>query len=78
MLFLPIAAIAALVLAQTRTQTRCPVTGSLLTRQQLADPALRIGGKTVCCKDCVTKYAARMRAGAQHRVERFASKEYLM
>jgi hypothetical protein len=76
MLFLPIAAIAALVLTQTRTQTRCPVTGAQLTRQQLADPSLRIGGKTVCCKDCVTKYAARLRAS--DRVERFASEDYLI
>ena len=78
-MIVPIAALAGIALAQTRTQTRCPVTGSLLTRRQLADPALRIGGKTVCCKDCVRKYAARLRAGAaDDRLERFASKEYLI
>lgn len=71
MLFLGLAALAGLALLRTRTQTRCPVTGSLLTRAQLADPALRVGGRTVCCKDCVTKYAAALRAGATARIEKW-------
>ena len=59
MLFV-VAAAALVALAMSQREARCPVTGSILTRQQLADPSLRVGGKTVCCKDCKTKYARGM------------------
>jgi hypothetical protein len=59
MLFVVVAA-AVVALAMSKHEARCPVTGSILTPQQLADPSLRVGGKTVCCKDCKTKYARGM------------------
>ncbi len=55
-------ALAGLALLNVDAQKRCPVTGTPLTAAQLADPSLRVGGKTVCCKDCVKKYAAGLRA----------------
>ena len=61
-MFLLVAVAAVLVLSRMHTQTRCPVTGSVLTPRQHADPKLRIGGKTVCCKDCVRTYAKWLKA----------------
>lgn len=65
-------ALAGLALLHVDTQKRCPVTGTPLTAAQLADDSLRVGGKTMCCKDCVRKYAARMRATATARAGRDA------
>lgn len=69
---LALAVLAGIALLTVDTQKRCPVTGSPLTAAQLADPALRVGGVTVCCKDCVTKYAARLRASSTARAGRDA------
>ena len=51
--------IAALTAAASSAQrAKCPVTGAVLTDAQLADPALRVGDKTFCCRGCVREWLA--------------------
>lgn len=53
-----ITALAALAAATGSAKAKCPVTGVVLTDAQLADPSLRVGDKTFCCKGCVREWIA--------------------
>ena len=52
-----IAAVAAVAFGGS-PPAKCPVTGAVLTDAQLADPALRVGDKTFCCRGCVREWLA--------------------
>ncbi len=53
---------AALATLAAKKQEKCPVTGSVLSESQLADPSLKVGGRTMCCKSCVKTYLDQQRA----------------
>lgn len=58
----PVLILAGIAAAAASGPGKCPVTGVTLTDAQLADPALRVGDKTFCCKNCVREWIGRGRA----------------
>lgn len=57
LILLSVAALAAAA-ASAGSPRLCPVTGAALTAAQLADPALKVGDRVFCCKNCVKEYVA--------------------